>query len=189
MKTLVIHPDDRSTDFLKPIYESVDNKTVITGGKSREEIIDLIQSHDRVLMMGHGSPGGLFKTGTFSDYLSLYLIDKDLVPYLKDKENFYIWCYADEFVRAHNLRGFFSGMFVSEPGEAVACDLVNRRKLLDMDLLNKVEESNEEFSRIVGENMHLPLDEMFKEVREQYHSVAKSNKIASYNHDRLYKVG
>jgi len=30
-KILIIHPDDRSTDFLKPIYEKLPNITVITG--------------------------------------------------------------------------------------------------------------------------------------------------------------
>ena len=34
MKTLVIHPEDPSTDFLKPIYASIQNCEVITKGKS-----------------------------------------------------------------------------------------------------------------------------------------------------------
>jgi PAS domain S-box-containing protein len=38
-KVLVIHPDDRSTDFLKPIYAGITNATVITGGYSKAEVL------------------------------------------------------------------------------------------------------------------------------------------------------
>ena len=41
MKTLIIHPNDRSTDFLSPIYQSVINATVITGGISKDELHNL----------------------------------------------------------------------------------------------------------------------------------------------------
>jgi len=30
--TLIIHPQDKSTDFLQPIYANIPNKKVITGG-------------------------------------------------------------------------------------------------------------------------------------------------------------
>ena len=83
MKTLVIHPSDYSTDFLKPIYEGVENKTVITQGKSREEMIELIENHDRVMMMGHGSPSGLFGIG----FNRMFVVDNGLVEHLNKKEN------------------------------------------------------------------------------------------------------
>ena len=54
MKTLVIHPHDQSTHFLKPIYEDIPNKTVITGGWGIVEVRTLISMHDRIIMMGHG---------------------------------------------------------------------------------------------------------------------------------------
>ena len=59
-KTLIIHPDDRSTDFLKPIYASIEKATIITGGKSKNEVVELIEQHDRTIILGHGSPNGLF---------------------------------------------------------------------------------------------------------------------------------
>ena len=34
MKTLIIHPADPSTSFLDIVYESVQDKTLITGGVS-----------------------------------------------------------------------------------------------------------------------------------------------------------
>lgn len=56
-KTLIIHPSDPSTSFLNVVYESIPNKTVITGGITKSEVQQLIREHDRVMMMGHGSPG------------------------------------------------------------------------------------------------------------------------------------
>ncbi len=53
MKTLIIHPDDRSTDFLKPIYENVTNATVVTGGVSKKDVKQMIIEHDQVMMMKH----------------------------------------------------------------------------------------------------------------------------------------
>ena len=52
MKTLIIHPDDPSTDFLKPIYEHITNATIVTGGISKKEVNQLIEQHDCIYMMG-----------------------------------------------------------------------------------------------------------------------------------------
>ena len=42
--------------------------------------------------------------------------DADL---LKDRPNLVgIWCYASSYAHKHGLKGFFSGMFISEPREA-----------------------------------------------------------------------
>ena len=59
-KILIIHPQDPSTSFLKPIYTRIKNKTIITGGINKEELKKQIELHDRVIMLGHGSPMGLF---------------------------------------------------------------------------------------------------------------------------------
>ena len=71
-KVLVIHPDDPTTRFLEPIYAKIPDKTVITGGKTKEEICELIRSHDRILMMGHGGEDGLLAVGQFPRYRYLY---------------------------------------------------------------------------------------------------------------------
>jgi len=42
MKTLIIHPADPSTSFLEIVYESVQDKTLITGGVSKGDLIRLI---------------------------------------------------------------------------------------------------------------------------------------------------
>jgi hypothetical protein len=193
MTTLVIHPEDQSTDFLKGIYESLDDKTVITGGKTRGEVIELIEGHDRVFMMGHGSPSGLFKVGAFpnSEIGHIHVIDWNLVPYLRGKENLYIWCHADQFVRKHELTGFFSGMFVSETHEAIYHGVAHKHERYGMKLSEMVKESNTSFSKILGSalSQEMPMDDLFRHVLYHYGNIAKENKIANYNHDRLYKAG
>ena len=93
MTTLIIHPQDPSTDFLKAIYKDIQNATVITRGDYEvEDINDLIDSHDRVLMLGHGTTRGLLSVGMFSN-LGGYVINEENVANLSHKkDNIYVWC-------------------------------------------------------------------------------------------------
>ena len=184
MKTLVIHPKDKSTDFLSPIYAGLDDVTLVTEGWSRAQIQEAIQTHDQVMMMGHGSPNGLFAVGQFpieDKYLS-YIIGADMVEALGQKDNnIFIWCNADQFVHKHELKGFYSGMFVSETGEAFYCGV----KTFDQA---SVDESNDTFARQLGECLlatRVP-EAIHGQIREHYGALAATNLIAEYNHNRLY---
>jgi hypothetical protein len=91
MKTLIIHAEDSSTDFLCPIYQTIKDKTVLRKGLTKNEIAEQIEKHDRVLMLGHGSIEGLFSVGQFKTNNSL-IIDSSLISLLAEKEeNIYIW--------------------------------------------------------------------------------------------------
>jgi hypothetical protein len=172
--TLVIHPHDESTNFLRPIYENISHKTVITGGLWQNEVINLIDIHDRIIMLGHGSPSGLFGTGFGSNYV----IGKSEVGLLKNKECIFIWCHADKFVKEHNLKGLHSGMFVSEVGEALIYGLRGDKKLVD--------DSNNTFAFMLGSVLHkIPLNEAYDQVKKDYGWLAKTNEIAKYNNERL----
>lgn len=182
-KTLIIHPEDRSTDFLKPIYANVENPTLITGGVTKSELRELVQSHDQVMMMGHGSPGGLFSMGKFGDDGSFgrgYIIDYSFVPVLKEKDNnVFIWCNADMFVFYNDLKGFYSGMFISEVGEALYCGLPGTTQDI-------VDESNHTFAQIVGEVITQPVDSVYSHVKLNYSMLTENNPVALYNYKRLY---
>ena len=107
MSTLIIHPQDPSTKFLEKIYSSLSGKIIITGGITKEQVRDLIQSHERVMMLGHGSPSGLFSVGCFFE-TNGYIIDHSMVEVLKRKrDNVFVWCNADEFVNKYQLKGFY----------------------------------------------------------------------------------
>ena len=74
MKNLIIHPEDPTTSFLSQIYAPLTNKTVVKGGITKSELRELIESYDRVFMLGHGSPYGLLNPDQFPDAGS-YIID------------------------------------------------------------------------------------------------------------------
>lgn len=180
MKTLVIHPDDKSTDFLKPIYEGITDKTVIIGGLDVKEVNELIKTHDRVIMLGHGCPDGLFSIGKFTNAFGL-VISHETVPLLKEKtDNIYVWCNANEFVERHGLKGYYSGMFISESGEAYFC-----RIPYEFCKKEFVEISNDSFAQTLGKYVNESSARIGELVSEEYKILAETNPIAKYNLDRL----
>jgi len=54
MKTLVIHPNDETTEFLNKIYEDKDWK-VMSFELTKAALTKQIAVHDRIVMLGHGS--------------------------------------------------------------------------------------------------------------------------------------
>jgi hypothetical protein len=177
-RVLVIHPDDRSTDFLKPIYSDITGATVITGGISKEEVREMIKQHDRIIMLGHGSPNGLFSIGKFTSndgYLGM-IIDHTMVGVLSNKKNnMYIWCHANQFVNYFQLKGFYSGMFISEYGEAYAYQVPT--------LSGDVEESNDVFAGIVGKYI-LNEAKVICETTKTLYDIP-GNLVNKYNKERL----
>ena len=179
MKTLIIHPKDKSTQFLDIVYNPIPNKTIITGGVSQEELIKLIEEHDRVMMCGHGSPYGLFAVGQFPDSKG-YIIGSSMVETLMKKDNsIFIWCNADQFVIFHKLKGFYSGMFISEVGEAYYCGLPGTTQDI-------VDESNFGFCNLLSECINEPQEVMYDTIRKTYGEIAETNPVAHYNFNRLY---
>lgn len=65
MTTLVLHPDDRSTDDLRSLYEGIPDRTVITGGRTKDEVRSLVAAHDRVILCGRGDTTGLLSINRF----------------------------------------------------------------------------------------------------------------------------
>ena len=79
MKTLVIHPKDRTTEVLSKIYENhKEDWTIVTDYNiSESKLKKLIKKHDRIIMLGHGTPmgllnpkyGGLYRRFQFSLFI------------------------------------------------------------------------------------------------------------------------
>ena len=179
MTTLIIHPKDKSTQFLDIVYKDIPNKTIITGGITKNEVRKLIEEHDRVIMCGHGAPHGLFSVGQFPDCRG-FIIDQSMVEVLSKKDNsIFIWCNADQFVNFYQLKGFYSGMFISEVGEATYCGLPGTKQEV-------VDESNFGFCELLAECINEPQDVMYNRIKENYGKIAEGNPVALYNHNRLY---
>jgi hypothetical protein len=178
MKNLIIHPADASTDFLKPIYANISDAIILNGGASKDQVKELITQHDRIIMLGHGSPFGLFSIGQFHGNNG-YVIDESMVPLLLDKECISIWCNADQFMNRHELYGFYSGMFISEVGEAMYCGLPGTEQ-------ETVTASNDYFAELLGEVINEPMSIIYGHVKENYGLLTENNPVALYNHNRLY---
>jgi hypothetical protein len=184
MKTLVIHPHDASTDFLSPIYSGLDNVTLVTDSWSQNQIQEAIRTHDQVMMMGHGSPSGLFAVGQFptNNPFSSYVIGSNMVEALSQKDNnIFIWCNADQFVTRYGLKGFYTGMFISETGEAAYCGLPGTPQYV-------VDESNHGFVNIFREKLQSTRDTslLFEQTSGTYSIIADINPVAKYNYNRLF---
>ncbi len=178
MKTLIIHPKDKSTHFLDIVYNPIPNKTIITGGVTQNELIKLIEEHDRVMMCGHGSPLGLFSVGQFPDTKG-YVIGSNMVKTLSKKDNsIFIWCNADQFVNYHKLKGFYTKMFISEVGEAYYCGLPGTEQ-------EEVDESNYGFVNMLSECINEPQEVMYEQITKKYGKLAENNPVALYNWNRL----
>ena len=178
MKTLIIHPKDKTTDFLTPLYRNLKNKTVVKGNISKSDILNLINHHDRVIMLGHGSSAGLFSVGQFTGS-SNYIIDEETVPLLSEKENnVCIWCNADIFCRRFCIRGFFSGMFVSELTEAYMMGLKDTDESL-------IEESNKLFADIASKYISdKDSRNICERIKREYFG-ERLNPVINYNSQRL----
>jgi len=142
LKTVVIHPSDPTTMFLRPVYERK-GWDLINQFIKEEDLSVLIESYDRVVCMGHGTPGGL---------LSKYgmIFTSSHVPIIQDKKFISIWCNSDMFVQHHQLDpSLFTGMIISEVIEAKAYSLPTDEDLVD--------ESNELFESALEQIHRVPL--------------------------------
>lgn len=172
MKTLVIHPSDRTTDFLKPIYAGK-GFTVLDDNITRDKIIKGIHTHDRIIMLGHGCPQGLF-SGDASTGFGGLVIDPKTSKILQDKECVAIWCNADQYMNKYMLKGFYTGMFISEVAEA---EMFNVPATAD-----QVKVSNDTFAVLVGMNIDKP------DLKDSVHRLYNGSiPVMKYNRARLYE--
>lgn len=141
MKTLVIHPTDYSTRFLTEIYKDHKDWTVITENVSRKVLKNQIKDHDRIVMLGHGTESGLIGHDR-------YVINSSLVYLLRDKVCFTVWCNADMFMKKYGIKGFYTGMIISEDIEANMC-CVNAT-------LDEIEASNWLFAEALQKAINAP---------------------------------
>jgi len=170
MKTLVIHPLDNSTLFLSEIYNDKD-WDVIDTNVSKKILKEEIKNHDRIIMLGHGTEHGLIG-------FNHLIIDSTYVYLLRQKECICIWCNANIFVEKYKLKGFYTGMIISECEEALDyCINANQQE---------INESNQLFSLALKNSIDNV--DFLNEVKQFYTN--KNNKVINFNSNNLfYKHG
>jgi hypothetical protein len=115
---LVIHPEDTSTRFLHALYGGMEGVDLHTGEESRNRLSSLLyhlQPGEPVMLLGHGSPDGLFRKE--GEEYQCY-VGRSMRFLLRGHPLIGIWCHANLFAQRNSLHGLFSGMVVSEMDEA-----------------------------------------------------------------------
>jgi len=172
MKTLVIHPQDKSTDFLSTIYADTD-WTIITSIRTQKgQLRKAIKEHDRIICLGHGDQTGLLREYKFNVSL---MIDSTHVQMLREKDCVLIWCYAHNFAEKYGLKGFSTGMIISEPYEAHYHRVTYTAE--------SVKKSNAKFADAIKNSISLPTFEM----KEQFHKLyIPDSAVEIFNNDRIF---
>lgn len=168
MKTLVIHPKDYTTKFLSVIYDDKD-WDIITTNVSKSYLKKQIKSHDRIIMLGHGTELGLIGFDHF-------IIDSTYVYLLRDKHCICIWCNADMFFTKYKLKGFYTGMIISDLDESYYFNIPTT--------LDNIDYSNELFAKSIKDS--IDSDDMLLEVKSIYHS--DDNSIILFNMDNIFSM-
>ncbi|MFA5586048.1 MAG: hypothetical protein WDA02_05820 [Saccharofermentanales bacterium] len=167
MKTLVIHPKDPTTDFLSDIYS--DKKwTVVNTNISKKSLKEQIKSHDRIVMLGHGTELGLIGFNKF-------IINSSLVYLLRDKVCICIWCNADIFVKKYNLKGFYTGMIISEYTESLMYNIPTNNYFLT--------ESNKDFANSI--KVSIDTDNILDNVIKHYDG---NSAVVLFNKQNLFQT-
>lgn len=117
---LIIHPTDPTTDFLRVLYEDMEDVRVIHGQhESRNELLSLLfhRPGEPILLLGHGSDAGLFRLENGENRC---YVGRSMAYCLRRHPVIGIWCHAHLFAERFRLHGLFSGMIISEMEEAHA---------------------------------------------------------------------
>lgn len=165
MKTIVIHPKDYSTDFLSEIYSDKE-WYVVNDNRSESELKKLTKQYERVVMLGHGTEDGLIG-------FNRLIINSSWADLLLDKICVCIWCNADEFVKRYGLKGFYTGMIISEEDEAVMYSISTN--------LDSIFESNKDFALAIKNSID---DVNMLEKAKMLYSGKSS--VVEFNRNRLY---
>jgi hypothetical protein len=116
MNTLIIHPRDPSTEFLKIIYRNLEC-TVLDDMSSSSKIRKGLQEHQKIILLGHGTETGLLSPYGGEQFGRLIVGPRE-VNFLRGKEVISVFCNSNIFGIKYGLSGLFSGMIISEESEA-----------------------------------------------------------------------
>lgn len=173
-KVLVIHPYDESTQFLDIIYKDKPYDVITNTTISKEVLKEIMKGYDKIIMLGHGTPSGLIN----STWNGLF-IDTTFEDIFREKETISIWCNSDRYFKPRNLKGFHTGMIISEVGE--------ENVVLGHAPLNEEEiwENMVLFSKVVGECIEKTPKEMQKYILKHYNG---TDEVSQFNRGNIIVI-
>lgn len=102
-----------------------------------------------------------------------FVIDSTCVYLLRDKNCVCIWCNADEFVKKYGLKGFYTGMIISEYEEAIMCCVPTNS--------HWIAESNTDFALAIKKS--IDDENMLEKAKMLYEG---NSSVVEFNRDNLY---
>ena len=144
--TLIIHPRDESTEMLKYVYEGHCFDVCDDPNISKSDLAKLIKLHDAIIMLGHGTGDGLAYPSAIHGLKpgpdgSFFMIDDGFAALLREKKTISMWCFSDRYFQRNRIKGFHTGMIISEKQEAELvlgdCPLSEAELYDNMALLSK----------------------------------------------------
>ena len=170
---IVIHIDSqKDTSFLKETYKGISN-LILLYNPTKDEVNKTLKDNptEDVMMLGHGSPSGLFShdwRGSVIDYTNAHL--------LKGRNCIGIWCWAKKFAKMYGLKGYFTSMFISNAGEARAYGY----SATDEEVFEEVEFFSKAINTLIIDNV--PYEEWVGKLQ----GIADMSKpFVKYNYDAM----
>jgi hypothetical protein len=170
---IVIHIDSQQdTSFLKKTYEGIDN-LILLYNPTKAEVNKTLEENpnEDVMMLGHGSPSGLF-----SHDWKANVIDYSNAHLLKGRNCIGIWCWAKKFAKNYGLKGYFTSMFISNEGEASSFGYNAAEK----EVFNEVELFSDRINKLIKGNV--PYE---KWVEELCKSADMDKPFVKYNYEGM----
>ena len=185
--TFVIHCEDRTTEMLGQIYKDKNWDVLRDGNIDKEELHKLLESHDKIICLGHGTMGGLLNRQGGG-----YVIGSDEAKYLKDKTLFIIWCNASSYAATHGLHGFITGNMPSDMWEARSVGFTVGEKYMDDNITFWSKCCADHVEQALRRDYKGAADNIVKDYLAVYGDETKWNEqelgITKYNADRKTAV-
>lgn len=190
MTVVFSNTGDVDTRVLAALWEGIPDARVLDvrpGTPDARRAVDaaIAEEEDALVLCGHGSPQGLFDPSVMAcgNLAAIarnppYLVDVRNAPTIRARRVVGVWCYAAAFAESAGLRGFFTGMFVSNLKEAAFVGCPGR------DSAATITEQEVLFCRRVNALLRAgtPLSEWIPRLNAQ---ADRSIGVVRYNYDRL----
>ena len=192
MKATIVHSNagDTDTRVLAALWDGIPDARVMDvrpGTPDARRAVDaaIAEEEDALVLCGHGSPQGLFDPSVMArgNLAAIarnppYLVDVRNAPSIRARRVVGVWCYAASFAESAGLRGFFTGMFVSNPAEAAFVGCPGR------DSAATITEQEVLFCRRVNALLRadVPMEDWIPRLNAQ---ADRSLAVVRYNYDRL----
>ena len=155
--------DENTTILINPIH-SVCKKAIIA-------------EKERIVFIGHGTEWGLL-----NQRLDGFIVDADMVQFLRGKDIIGIWCYAGNFACRYDLTGFFTSMFISNRQELI--DNIPDTDYSDEEIIHE----NKNFATRINKFLHTEIPSSEWQTILQSEISKDSPRFVAFNYEAMCSI-